>query len=683
MSGIAGLWRLDGSHEVTPGLAAMLNAQAHRGPDGIRRWQAADIGLGHCALSTTPESLAERLPLQGLGGTVVLTADLRLDNRSELIRRLRLHDRPAGEIGDGELLLSAYLTWGESCPEHLLGDFAFALWDAGKRQVFCARDHFGVRPFQYHFRPGRLFAFASEIKGVVALPEVPRDLSEWWIARFLTVDEDDLAATVYEQVYRLPPAHTLTVTAERAVLRRYWSLDPELEVRRGSSGEYEEEFREIFFEAVRCRLRSAGAVGSMLSGGLDSSSIACVARDVLANEGRGALHTFSWVFESVGESDERRFIETVLRQGGMVPHYIRTDDLRPVADVLRFAPYLDGPMRTANVALNLGMASAVRQAGARVVLSGHFGDDAVSHGLENLAEMVRGGQVLGAALRGYQYARNFEVPLSWVYRRLAFGPALPPGLWRVWKRLRGLGRGHRPQAERERLFDTVIGEDLRQRTATMSRSYPTAQDPDRPRARRGHYHAIVQPILTNDLQVEDLVSAAYGTEVRYPFFDLRLVEFAYGLPSAQKLQGGWSRSILRRSLASVLPPEVCWRTDKGNLSHWYVRQIADVELERIRETLSASDDLIRPYVNTEGVRALLERGVELRSPGRFVMVWFALSLAIWLRGEQAGTGGTGRIASATMEGSELADATVFSPMVAHAGQTPGNLAGSISSRESQ
>jgi asparagine synthase (glutamine-hydrolysing) len=161
----------------------MVDILAHRGPDGAGAWSEESVGLGHRMLHTTPESLNEKLSLVDDRRGLVLTADARLDNRDELITALGFGGRPCEELTDSELILGAYKRWGERCPERLLGDFAFAIWDRRRQELFCARDHIGVKPFYYH-RAGKLFVFASEIKALLCVPEVPRRLNEVRVAPF-------------------------------------------------------------------------------------------------------------------------------------------------------------------------------------------------------------------------------------------------------------------------------------------------------------------------------------------------------------------------------------------------------------------------------------------------------------------------------------------------------------------
>src|SRR5215207_3177045 len=334
MSGIAGVFYLDGRALDSRMLGRMLDSIAHRGPDGAGAWSERGVGLGHLAFHTTPESISEKLPFVEGGGDFVLIADARIDNRDELLAAVGLDRLSGRSVGDGELILAAYKMWGERCPERLLGDFAFAIFDKRKQTLFCARDHMGLKPF-YYYLSGRVFVFASEIKALLCVPEVPRRLNEVMVADYLVLGFEDKSITFYREIFRLPPAHRIVVGREVTTVRPYWTLDPTREVRFSSDEEYTEAFRELFTEAVRCRLRGAFPVGAELSGGLDSSAIVGVARKLLGNYANPQLQTFSAVFEGIPECDESQFIDAVLAEGGVEAHKVRGDQLSPLADLER------------------------------------------------------------------------------------------------------------------------------------------------------------------------------------------------------------------------------------------------------------------------------------------------------------------------------------------------------------
>jgi asparagine synthase (glutamine-hydrolysing) len=322
MSAIVGLLFFDG-RPVEPGLLeSMTQPLRHRGPDGISHWQSGPVGLGHCLRHTTPESQHEKLPLSTHDGAFCLTADARLDNRDELLDALRLPMAP-DVTSDSALILAAYQKWGGECASRLLGDFAFAVWDAARQQLFCARDHMGVKPF-YYYHDAHLFAFATEIKALLALPHVPHRLNEARLADYILSELDDAASTLYAGIERLPPAHSLCVTRDALQPRRYWNLAASFQLPRSSSAEYAEQFRALFEQAVGCRLRSASDIGATLSGGLDSSSIAVMSAEVLRADASTRLHTFSAVYDQASSSDERPFINAVLDYRGMRDRWRRT-----------------------------------------------------------------------------------------------------------------------------------------------------------------------------------------------------------------------------------------------------------------------------------------------------------------------------------------------------------------------
>ena len=298
MSGIAGIVYFDGTRVEQDILEGLIDAISHRGPDQKRVFIDNSVGLAHCMLWTTPESLHETLPFVSRDERLIITADARIDNRDELLATLDTYGKRSDEVADSELILSAYEKWGEHSPERFLGDFAFAIWDQQTQTLFCARDHFGLKPFFYYHTP-EVFVFASEIKALLTLPFVPRQLNDLQIAVHLALGPIDKAATSYKFIHRLAPAHAIVASAQGLSLRNYWQLDPTKEICLGSDEEYAQAFRDIFTKAVECRLRSAFPVGSFLSGGMDSSSVTCVARDLLRNQNKGPLSTFSALMPDV------------------------------------------------------------------------------------------------------------------------------------------------------------------------------------------------------------------------------------------------------------------------------------------------------------------------------------------------------------------------------------------------
>jgi len=419
MSGIIGAYQPDGSAVERSTLRRMMARIAHRGPDGQHLWSEGSVGLGHCMRHVTPESCHDMQPRRYDAGAVVLVADARIDNRAELMRQLEigephrvasgaqgLEDRTPEDrtshgktshgkrgVPDSELILRAYQRWGAHCAEHLVGAFAFALWDAAEHRLLCTRDPMGVRPLYYHHGAEGHILVASEIKAILAHAAAHAELNEERLLDLLLRVRTDREATMYRDVRRLPPGHCLVATPSGMAVEPYWTLTPDPSVGASwSDDDYAEGFRERFRAAVCCRTRSAGPVGADLSGGLDSSAVACVARDDLAGSGRSPLHAFSYRFGRAPESDERAYAAAVLNQGGFTPHWLSGDNRGPLSDLdTIYGSVVDDYLVSGMHYMIWASYEAAEEAGVRVMLNGFDGDTTVSHGILRLRELAAGG----------------------------------------------------------------------------------------------------------------------------------------------------------------------------------------------------------------------------------------------------------------------------------------------------
>lgn len=630
MSGIAGFFCLDGKPADPADLERMHASLARRGTDDGGLWQEGPAGLAQRILWTTPESLSERLPLVDAEGSLALVADARLDNRDELIASLGLQGRRPEEMPDSRLILAAYERWGEACPEKLIGDFAFAIWDARRQVLFCARDPMGVRPLYYHQQAGRVFAFASTIGTVLCLPETPRRINEVRLADHLAFLSEDRSLTFYQEVYLLPAAHCLLVGPEGLRLRRYWQPDEGYELRLHSDEDYAEAYREVFGQAVRCRLRSAYPVGSLLSGGLDSSSIVAMARRLLAEEGRGRrLHTFSAVFPTLAEAfpqiDERPWIEAVLAQGELEPHFVSADRLDPL-EALGFDD--DEPAAVPNLWLDWGCFKLAREAGLRAVLSGYDGDSAVSYGYGHLAELARSLRFRALYAETNALVTRLNRPRRRLLKERVFKPLAPPLALKAWRALL------RRQPPSLFPFEPAVNPAFARRIGLLERARALAGDGQgRFRSdRRYHCESLFSGMLLYGVELIDRLGAAWGLEPRLPFFDRRFLEFAISLPAGQKLRLGWERYVARRAMEGILPASVQWRTGKGNLRANVRRGLSEnrAALEPIfLEDLS----LVEDYVDAPALRAAYRRFAEnplQTSETDLFNLLAALTLVRWL-----------------------------------------------------
>jgi asparagine synthase (glutamine-hydrolysing) len=613
-----------------PDIDCMTERLAHRGPDGSGVWNEGSVGLGHRMLWTTPESRHERLPLTAQAGSVAITADARIDNRQELIAALALSDSRR-QITDAELILGAYQRWGEDSPTRLMGDFAFAIWDGRRQSLFCARDHSGVKPF-YYYQSDRILAFGSEIKALLSLEDVPRRLNQVKVADHLAGVFADNAITFYRDVFRLPPGHSLTVRQGETRARAYCGLDPSREIRLRSDDEYAEAFNERFTEAVRCRLRSTYPVGSLLSGGLDSSSIVVTARDMLGEGNGGPFPTFSAVFPSLPDVDlrridERPYMAAVVAAGGVSPHYVRADHLSPLTDLERVFWHEDEAVLAPNLYIHWALYGAAQEHGVRILLDGIDGDTTVSHGVEYLSELARRGRVGALGREVMALSRRHNSSPGRVLWQLGLRPLIPDSVRDAWRRVRG--RSDAPVS-----MNTAIKPAFAEHVGLTERIRgPQAERRKRARtAREAHWRGLTSPLLAYALEGADKAAAAFGVEPRYPFFDRRLVEFCLALPPEQKLHRGWNRVVMRRAMAKTLPDEVRWRVGKANLSPNFKRRLLDHDRDVLEDVILRDPQVIEDYVDVAALREIYHRyASEPMSEKDALAVFAAVTLALWLR----------------------------------------------------
>jgi asparagine synthase (glutamine-hydrolysing) len=666
MSGIAGSFRIDGHAADRQQVRLMAESMAHRGPDGSAVWCDGPVGLAHLMLRTTPESLHESQPLVGRGGAAVLTADARIDNRDELLRQLVL--LPAGAlVTDADLIMAAWERWGQECVDHLIGDFVFAIWDVRTHQLFCARDHLGVKPLFFTEVPGRLIAFASEIKALLALSQVPERLNEVRLGDYLgNQGRTDTAITAFDGILRLPPASTLVATRDGTAIRRYWrpTLPPPQPVR--TDAEYAGEFRRLFTEAVRCRVRSAFPVASEFSGGLDSTYVTCVARDLM-RDGDQALHSISLVFDVTPECDERPYINTVLEQGGMTPHLIAGDGSGPLSHLPEIFEYLDDGFTGGNHHMIWECCRTARDVGARVLLDGVDGDTVVWHGLERFAELAHAGdwktfahemRAAEAVMRRTQDKQSFHEVLGDpakllksyafpVVRELAeSGQAMA-----LLRALLGMRR-HLPirflnllklygrrlvAAKRGRLTPTVeegpstthLDPDFVARCGLEQRFAATPM-PKESTARGAQRALLESDVFAHSFEVLDHYAAAHGLELRHPFMDKRLVEFCLGLPTAQSLANGLTRVVMRNAMDATVPDMIRLRPGKTTMAAAFDYGFFEIDGEVLRDALAPGGPL-DAYVRREHLDEYLEKGRDL--PGRDIwMLCLFATLSLWMRG---------------------------------------------------
>ncbi|NJO96411.1 MAG: lasso peptide isopeptide bond-forming cyclase [Pleurocapsa sp. CRU_1_2] len=512
MSGIFGVYYFDGQSAEPNVLQQMSDTLAHRGSDGADIWYQDNLGLGHRLLWTTPESLIEIFPLEK--NNLVITADARIDNRNELISALEINHFPKEKITDSEIILAAYQKWGEQCPEKLIGDFAFAIWNKREQKLFCARDPMGIKPFYYYHSPN-IFVFASEIKALFCLSEVPRKLNELKVAYYLEMFCEEQTTTFYQDIFRLPSAKSLSLDHNNQKrINSYWSFDPKREIKFNSDTEYIEAFQEIFFEAVNCRLRSAFPVGSTLSGGMDSSSITCTARHLLAKSGDQQLHTFSAIFPSLPEEDlrfidERCYMDKVKSLAGLKSHDVRADLLNPLIDILWQD---EEPISAPNLYIHQGLYQCANQQGVRVFLDGIDGDSTISHGWSYLTELAYTGRWSSLIKEVNAVSRRCRLSRKLILQKYVLEPLFIQPFTYLWQWLQRITHTAKPIRG---LVNVNFAQKVRllAQMQTVIRSQPALLFS----SRQNHWLSLATGLYPHVMEIADKTAARSSIEARYPF----------------------------------------------------------------------------------------------------------------------------------------------------------------------
>lgn len=589
------------------------------GPDGGSELAASNVGMSYRAFHTTRESHFENQPLRTSQGHM-LVWNGRLDNREGLLRQLR-DQFPAGPAGitDLEIVMAAYLKWGDECFVRLLGDFCLTLWDDRLKKVYLVRDVVGTRTLYFH-ADGNRVCWSTHLSPLLHVFHLPLEIEEEYIAGQLTRAPEP-GLTPYKNIHAVKPGHVFTFSHDgRMVERRYWSLYPSSEIRYRTDEQYVEHFLHEFRESVRCRLRSDGPVFAELSGGLDSSSIVCIADQILATERVQAprLETVSQVFRECPTSDERKFIRLVEQQRGINSHYIFEDEHRMLAPLPDdFDIVTPNP---AMLALNYlkGMREAMRENNARVLMSGQGGDELLGSNYSAYPEVADHLRSLKLALlnrRLRDWSSALNKPYIQLLLKSALLPLLPRGVQTLFKR--GTGRVLPPWFAPEFIKRANLSERNLGVKDVFGFRLPSERD------QSAGFISMVRGISLGSR------SEQTDIDITYPYLHRPLVEFLQAVPIEQLLRPGENRSLMRRAMRGILPDKIAERKTKGNPEEVIDRALMR-EWARLRPIFENARVCARGYIDQRPLLAALDRarhGCErLSSP-----LLATVCLELWLR----------------------------------------------------
>jgi len=610
---------------------AHIEKVAHRGPDGAG-WQvfegsAGPVALGHRRLSIIDLSEAASQPMGYADGRYWITFNGEIYNYLELRNELTAAGHRFRTSSDTEVLLAAYVQWGEAALDRLVGMFAFVLWDAKDQLAFAARDRFGIKPLYFFATPGGV-AFASEIKQFIGLPQFDPQLNIARAYDFLSAGiMDHTNETIFAGVRQLLGGESIRLDLQSwrpgqvvSVRRWYGILEPgtlDLGEREAS-----ERFRELLTESVRLHLRSDVPVGTCLSGGLDSSSIVCLmARGRDEGKVGARIHTVSACYNEEAVN-ERPFMEAVVECGRTIPHwcYPRYEDA--FAEAERITWHQDEPYGSTSIFAQWCVFGEARKAGLKVMLDGQGADE----------------QLAG-------YHGSFPFYFASLIRQHRFDALLRA----MVERHRWHGISFADQV-RSYLLPVLLPRVARLRRDRQAVSGPSWLDSEalRPHFGRSAFDTarerIGRPpiagigdlclILTQSsnlamlLHWEDRNSMAHGIEARVPFLDHRLVEFSIALGDCHKIVGGDTKRVLRRAMDGILPQVVRDRRDKLGFTTpeemWFRGPLREFVRAGIEQTMTRYPGLL----NRNGVKALADAMLDGRKTLDFSL-WRIISLGIW------------------------------------------------------
>ncbi len=576
MSGIVGIVHFDRAPIDQHVLGQMTASLAFRGPDAQETWIDGHVGFGHTLLKTTDESEHESQPCT-LDGKLWIVADARVDARRHLVPQLRAHGHRnlSPDATDVELILRAYQTWDESCVEHLLGDFAFAIWDSPRQRLFCARDHLGVKPF-FYARIGETLIFSNTLDCVRQHPAVSDRLNDLAIADFLLFDlNQDPATTTFADILRIPPAHSATWSSDATELRSYWTLPIDEPVYFRDDDDYVDRFSELLEQAVDDRLRTK-KVGVFMSGGLDSPALAATASRILWwRSSDSEVRAFTTVIDGF-DGDERYYAGLVAEHLG-IPINFRDLTGRmfdPNWEVNAF--HTPEPVASpVNFPSDWEQYRAMAQH-SRVWFYGEGPDNALRHEWRlHFSDLVRRRKFARLVKSGWE-----SVIRS---RRVPFVSRLSRQLRTLWNR----------QSEWPS-FPEWLNPDFSRRLGLRQRWAEYERVSSSPHPYRSEAYRYVEGVPWHDLFSRfDPEVTGVAAEARHPFLDLRLLRYMLAVPVIP-----WCREkyLVRRAMQRLLPAKVL-RRPKSPLrgdSQWEdARRLGMKKLEPLPG--------LEPYVNVKGV----------------------------------------------------------------------------------
>lgn len=587
MCGISGILNIDKKPVSLELLQKMTNAIKHRGPDdegyllvntknGILEQRhgndtileiknqtkhietgfdfGPNLGFGYRRLSIIDLSQSGHQPMSSLDRSLWIEFNGEIYNYLDIKNELISKGYKFKSTADTEVILYAYQEWGYDCLNKFNGMWAFAIWDNNKKELFCARDRFGDKPF-YYYKDENKFTFASEIKAILADNSIDRKLNMPLVYDYFVLNLiNHTNETFFKNIYCLPPANYLVLKKDSFELKRYYNLSYNDDFSRYDEkqlNKYSEELKELLFDSVKIRLGSDVPLGCSLSGGLDSSSIVCVYYELLSRDSeknrKVDIKTFSAVYHDETVS-EKKHIEEIIKKTGAQYHYIYPNMNDFEGELNNFIYQLDEPFISTSMYAQWNVMKLTRQNNIKVILDGQ-GADEIFAGYEwhlpiYHAELAKRGNISKYIneIKKISLLRNRSTIETCINSILKMSASAAPHYLKML---------NKPQ---RKIFNHNFISKYKEREIIFQKSNTNLQ--------KRLFEEETGYNLQQLLRYGDRNSMGHSVETRTPFVDHRIVELALSIPSIYKIHNGWSKYILRYAMKDLLPESIRWRKDK-------------------------------------------------------------------------------------------------------------------------
>lgn len=626
MSGLAGIVRFDGYGIETHDMDLMTQSVAYRGPDGIHVWCDKNVGLAYLALNITPESVNEKQPL--ISNYITLIADVRIDNRNDLIKRLNITHE---DITDADLILSAYQKWGLDCAEQLIGDYVFAIWDALEQRLLLARDPMGMRTL-YYYQDANKFVFATEIKQILALPDVSEEIHEQALGVFFTGPNLPPDWTFYKDIWLLPAGHILTLQDKLQRRWKFWDINPEYTIQYKDEREYAEHFRELFKASVITRLRSIKPLGLSLSGGMDSMSIASMvgwlAENNVETNYPAPLLTFSHAYEQLKECDERHISRLVTHHFNFPEIDLPAEEMHPLADYPLHGPDSDDPFISVyQPIIEFGLKEAQnRHVGA--MMSGGRGDLLTSGWFYDYWGKIHAGR-WKALLQDIQTVREHEKKsIASIITKQIIWP--PYRLSKTREQIRKMLRRPPAISEEREIYPNWVNDEFAEKIQIES---IVLQNESPPSPFKNPIKNWRYQVIFNQLQMRVAIwsernHAKFQMGYIDSYSDRRLTEFILAIPHDQVNKTHTYKYIAHQAMQDIMPTSAHSQVQKILPTPAYMYALRNQAQDTVFDLIDNSIAHKLGYVEKSVVRSHYESIIngEVDHPN----FWWILVIEMWL-----------------------------------------------------